>query len=107
MTVVIGTGTAPGTGIGTETAVTAEVWKTTPYSGNFNLGTKHGNTIFVEKTKGLSEANQLDLAKKNSQAIHKYSRGCEMLMGDIIYKVPIEFNPNGTVKTHRNLISQY
>ena len=68
---------------GAGTTVATEVWKTTPYSGNFNPGTKHGNTIFVEKTKSLSEANWLDLTKKNSQTIHKYFRAQEMLMGDI------------------------
>ena len=92
---------------GAGTTVAAEVWKTTPYSGDFNPGTNHGNTIFVEKTKGLPEANRLDLTEKNSQAIHKYFRAREMLMGDIIHKVPIEYNPDGTVKTNRNLISQY
>ena len=33
--------------------VAPEVWKTTPFSGDFNPGTKLGNSIFLEKTKGL------------------------------------------------------
>ena len=102
-----GTGGTGGTGTGTAAVPVPEVWKTTPYSGDFNPGTKHGNTIFTEKTKGLPEASRLDLTKKNSQAIHKYFRGQEMLMGDVVRKVPIEYNPDGSIKTTRNLISQY
>ena len=52
--------------------VVEEVWKTTPFSGNFNPGTKLGNSIFIEKTKGLPESERPDLTKKKSQEIHKY-----------------------------------
>ena len=57
--------------------VVEEVWKTTPFSGDFNPGTKLGNIIFIEKTKGLPESVRLDLTKKNSQEIHKYPRARE------------------------------
>ena len=33
--------------------VVEEVWKTTPFSGDFNPGTKLDNSIFIEKTKGI------------------------------------------------------
>ena len=39
--------------------VVEEVWKTTPFSGNFYPGTKLGNRIFIEKTKGLPESVRL------------------------------------------------
>ena len=52
-------------------ALVEDVWITTPFSGNFNPGTKLGNTVFLEKTKGLAEVNRLDLNKANSLAIHK------------------------------------
>ena len=48
-----------------------DVWKTTPFSGDFNPGTKLGNSIFLEKTKGLAEADHLDLNKANLLAIQK------------------------------------
>ena len=48
-----------------------EVWKKTPFSGDFNPGTKLGNIVFLEKTKGLAETNRLDLNKANSLAIQK------------------------------------
>ena len=43
-----------------------EVWKMTPFSGNFNPGTKLGNSIFLKKTKGLAEADRLELNKASS-----------------------------------------
>ena len=48
-----------------------DVWKTAPFSGDFNPGTKLGNSIFLENTKGLAKANSLDLNKANLLAIHK------------------------------------
>ena len=54
--------------------VVEEVWKTTRFSGDFNPGTKLGNSIFLEKTKGLPKSVRLDLTKKNSQEIHKCLR---------------------------------
>ena len=33
-------------------ALVEDIWKTTFFSGNFNPGTKLGNSIFLEKTKG-------------------------------------------------------
>ena len=87
--------------------VVEEVWKTTPFSGDFNPGTKLGNRIFIEKTKGLPESERPDLTKKKSQEIHKYLRDRETLMGNVVTKVQIANNPDGTVKTTANLITQY
>ena len=39
-----------------------EVFKTNPYSGNFNPGTDAGRKIFVEKSRGLDEADLLDVS---------------------------------------------
>ena len=67
-------------------SVVEEVWKMTHFSGDFNPGTKLGNIIFIEKTKGLPESVRLDLTKKNPQEIHKYLRACETLMGNVVTK---------------------
>ena len=40
-----------------------------PFSGNFNPGTKLGNSTFLEKTKVLAEANCYDLNKASLLAI--------------------------------------
>ena len=87
--------------------VVKEVWKTTPFSGNFYPGTKLGNRIFIEETKGLPESVRLDQKQKHSQEIHKYLRAHKTLMGNVVTKVPIAHNPDGTVKTMENLINQY
>ena len=50
---------------------------------------------------------RLDLTKKNSQEIHKYLRSSENLMGNVVTKLPIAHNPDGTVMTTANLITQY
>ena len=84
-----------------------DVCKMTPFSDNFNPGTKLGNSIFIEKTKGLHEYVRLNLTKKNSQEIHKCLRARETLIGNVVTKVPIAHNPDGTVKTMANLITQY
>ena len=87
--------------------VVEEVWKMPRLSVDFNPGTKLGNRISIEKTKGLPESERLDLRKKKSQEIHKYLRAHKTLMGNVVTKVPIAHNPAGTVKTMANLITQY
>ena len=85
----------------------AVVWKTTPFSGDFNPGTKLGNSIYLEKTKGLKESDRLDLNKRNSQEIHKYLRGREQIMGPVVTQVPVDFNPDGSTRATKNLLTQY
>ena len=46
--------------------VVEEVWKTTPFSGDFNPGSKPGNSIFIEQTKGLHESVRLDIYNTNN-----------------------------------------
>ena len=87
--------------------VATEVWKTTPFSGDFNPGSKLGNSIFLEKTKGLPEADRMDLTKKNAQKIHQYFQSRETLMGKVISKVPIEYNADGSIAKTANLLTQY
>ena len=53
------------------TAPTIE-WKTDPFQGKFNPGTKTGHQIFLEKTKGLAKKDKLELLKTNSVLIHKF-----------------------------------
>ena len=65
-------------------------WKTDPFHGKFNPGTKLGHQIFQEKTKGLAKSDILELSKTNSAAIQKFFRSKEGLMGEVIAKVPIE-----------------
>ena len=75
-----------------------DVWKTTPFSGDLNLGTKLGNSIFLEKTKWLAESDSLNLNKANYLKIHKVFWSRERIMGGLISKPPTQFNADGTVK---------
>jgi len=87
-------------------AATVE-WKTDPFQGKFNPGTKSGQAIFLEKTKGLAEKDRLELSKSNSAEIHKFFRSKEGQMGEIITKVPIAYANDGTVTKTANMLSQY
>ena len=82
-------------------------WKTDPFQGKFNPGTKTGHQIFLEKTKGLAEKDRHELLKTNSAAIHKFFRSKEGQMGEVITKVPIEYANDGTITKTANLLSQY
>lgn len=82
-------------------------WKTDPFQGKFNPGTKSGQAIFLEKTKGLAEKDRLELSKSNSAEIHKFFRSKEGQMGEVITKVPTEYANDGTVIKSANLLSQY
>ena len=48
----------------------AVVWRTAPDHGDINPGTKHGQTIFREITKGLPINQRLDLTRSNGPQIH-------------------------------------
>ena len=76
----------PGGGAGGAGAapVVQEIWKTNPYSGDFNPGTKLGQTIFAEKLKGLAEEKHLDLTKGNAAELRKYFVSRETTMGDCV-----------------------
>ena len=85
----------------------AEVWKTDPLLGDFNPGTKHGHMIFEAKTKGLLEADRLDLSKKHEVEIHKYLKAREGRMGTVVTKIPTEWDAAGNATEHANLLTQY
>ncbi len=81
---VMAAGAAAAAGAGVAVAPAPEIWKTNPYSGDFNPGTKLGQTIFAQKTKGLPEADRFDLKKANASEIHRYLKARETVMGDIL-----------------------
>ena len=85
---------------------TVEVWKTAPDRGNFNPGTRHGQMIFNEKSKGLPEDKRLDLTRSNGPAIHKLFRARETHLSGIV-NIPTEFDQFGRVSETSNLLSQH
>ena len=88
-------------------AAPPEVWKTDPLLGNFNPGTKHGHMILESKTKGLPEADRLDLSKKHEVEIQKYLKAREGRMGTVVTKIPTEWDGTGAPTKHANLLTQY
>lgn len=80
-------------------------WLTNPLQGNFNPGTDAGRKIFKDKTRGLPEADRLDLSKSNSLAIQRYFKAREEHL-ETITNIPVEFNIDGSVKTTASLLSQ-
>ena len=85
----------------------AKVWKTNPFAGDFNPGTKIGHQIFTEKTKGLPDSDCLALTKANANLIHSYLAACEANCGGVIRLIPIEWNADDLVKTTANLLTQH
>ena len=83
-----------------------EVWKLNPLQGDFNPGTKLGKDIFLEKSKGLPENERFDLTRANATSIRQYFEAREANMEGCL-DIPVKFNPDGTVKTTKNLLTQY
>ena len=83
-----------------------EIWKSNPLQGDFNPGSKIGKDIFIEKSKGLADDKRIEWKKSSATKLHSYFRARENKM-DACIQVPTEFNADGTVKTTKNLLSQY
>jgi hypothetical protein len=83
-----------------------EVWKTAPDRGNFNPGTKHGQLIFNEKSKGLPEDKRLDLNRTNGPNIHKVLRAREPHFRGVT-EIPIEIDLFGNVRESGNILIQH
>ena len=83
-----------------------EVWKSNPLQGDFNPGTKLGKDIFLEKSKGLPENERFDLTRANATSIRQYFEAREANMEGCL-DIAVEFNNDGTVKTTKNLLTQY
>ena len=88
-------------------ATMTEVWKTNPFAGDFNPGTKIGHQNFTEKTKGLPDSDRLALTKANANLIHSYLAAREANYGGVIRLIPIEWNADDSVKTTANLLTQH
>lgn len=83
-----------------------EVWKTAPDRGNFNPGTKHGQLIFNEKSKGLPEDKRLDLNRTNGPNIHKVLRAREPHFRGVT-EIPIKIDALGNVVESGNILIQH
>ncbi len=81
-------------------------WKTNPFNGNFNPGTKTGQVIFLKKTKGLPDGKRFKLSKEHSTEIHQFFKARAASLGKCC-SIPIAFNATGGATEWANLISQH
>ena len=83
-----------------------EVWKTAPDRGDFNPGTKHGQLIFNEKSKGLPEDKRLDLNRTNGPDIHKVLRARELHFRGVA-EIPTKIDALGNPEEFGNILIQH
>ena len=82
-------------------------WCANPMTADFDPGTPYGQKIFESKTRGLSEDKKFEVTSKEGAEIRKFLMGKQGSLGGVVTNIPLEYNPNGTVKTTGNLIKQY
>ncbi len=90
----------------TATMTTTKEWKTNPFHGNFNPEMKTGQQIFLKKTKGNADRTRYSITKVNAANLHQFFKSRAATLGTCVL-IPIKFNPDGSVKTQANLISQH
>ena len=83
-------------------------WVVHPYQINFNPGTKQGEAIFRNKTKGLAVNKRFTLQRKDAQPIHRYFAAKSDSLGAVVTKVPLTFDrTTGNALTFGNLLTDY
>ena len=88
-------------------APAADSWVDNTNVGNFNPGTKSGQAIFENKTKGLKEDNRLTATKKDAQAISLFLENRAPALGKFVSWIPITYDAVGDPTEWENLIWKY
>ena len=83
------------------------VWSSNPNVGNYNPGTRNGQEIFRNKTKGLPEEKKFQVISTDAGAMKQFFIGKSTSLGGIVTRVAIEKNADGSVKKTANLITQH
>ena len=71
---------------------TLDSWVGNPNVGNLNPGTKAGQAIFENKTKGLKQDNHLTETKKDAQAIRHFLENKSPSLGKVVIIIPITYD---------------
>ena len=84
-----------------------DVWCVNPMIVDYNPGTRTGQEIFKNKTRGLPEADKFEVVAKETPALRKLLIAKSTTLGGIITRVPLKLNTDGSVLKTGNLVEQY
>ena len=70
----------------------ADSWVDNPNVCNLNKGTKLGQNVFENKTKGLKEENRLTATNKDAQAIRRFLENKFPELGKVVTQIPITYD---------------
>jgi hypothetical protein len=76
------------------------LWQETPDHGNYNPGSKHGQSIFKSKTQGSSNGIKYDLTSKDASDLRRFLELKQHALGGVVTRAEVTFdatagNPNG------------
>ena len=74
---------------------------------DYNPGTRTGQEIFKNKTRGIPEADKFEVIAKKTPALRKLLIAKSTTLGGIITRVPLEVDADGIVTKTGNLVEQY
>ena len=84
----------------------SEEWCINPLTVDYNPGTRTGQEIFKNKTRGLPDAEKFQVLSKEAPALRKLLISKSATLGGILTRVPIGTRPDGTV-LYANLVEQH
>ena len=83
------------------------VWSDCPATDNFNPGTAHGQKLYDKLSKGHPDGKLFTDSVKDSSDVLTFLRTRAISLGPAVTHVPVEWNPDGTIRTYKNVIDQY
>jgi hypothetical protein len=84
-----------------------EVWTVNPLATNFNPGSKGGNQIFLEKSKGPIDGKRIGDTIADSQTLHSFLKTKGITFGPVVTHVPFQFDATGNPTNFASIIEQY
>jgi hypothetical protein len=87
--------------------IVPEVWTDNPLTATFNPGTRAGNQIFLEKSKGPVDGERIGDTIADSKRLHDFIKTKINTFGPCCSHVPIEFNDAGVPTKYASIVDQY
>ena len=86
----------------------AVLWQETPDHGNYNPGSKHGQSIFKSKTQGPSNDVKYNLTNKDASDLRRFLESKQNALGSVVTRVEVSFDPlNGNPTGFANILRDY